>query len=369
MQSDNQRAAEIQWCIVTSQAVTLEQIRFCVVHAIGDHKGSMLHMLDADDMARLCECIFKNARSGVLYNIWHSVFDANKAVDETTAKAFVLDFHNQIQEGINEFYATQIFAGTTIKKCQTAGDINTQRINSKQVWRLHLTTQGCGQYHCVREQLSTQQGDLLLMGPGALTNYHRQESCAEWQHHWVYFLQDEQLLKLLNWPEVGPNTYHLSLPLELHGKVETLFEQIIAISGDKAELSQRLAKNLLEQILIRVQKIVPAEKIKPIDPRIQQVKNYIFENFHEDFTVDDLAKDIGLSSPRLSSLFKQHTKTTIMKCRDEQRMIKAAQLLLQDQCAVSQVATAVGYSDALYFSRCFAQHFSCSPTEYRQRCV
>jgi AraC family transcriptional regulator of arabinose operon len=97
------------------------------------------------------------------------------------------------------------------------------------------------------------------------------------------------------------------------------------------------------------------------------VRDYIARNFDQNFTIDTLSGKVGLSPARLSALFKQQTGSTPMRWRDERRMARASQLLLQTLYPVSKIAELVGYSDALYFSRCFSRHLNCSPSAYRDK--
>ena len=49
------------------------------------------------------------------------------------------------------------------------------------------------------------------------------------------------------------------------------------------------------------------------------------------------------------------------------RMARAAELLRSgEMTTVAEVAYKVGFSDALYFSRCFKQHFGVTPSKYQK---
>ncbi len=363
--TDIQRAAQIQWRLLTDVDVTQDELTFCLLQAIGDHKGSLLHELNPPDIKKLTAAIIKQAQSSDLTQRWQVAFADPQNIQQQDAQNFLLDFHNAVQESIGLFFSSKITAGTTIKQRNTIGDVNTRRINSKLGWRLHLTTKGRGQYNSVRHPLTTQAGDLVLLSPHALMDYRRHDSCDIWQHHWVYFPQQENWIKLLNWPEAAPHIYHLHTEGENLRQLESLFKQVITLHHEDDYLSQELTRNVLEQILLRCKRMTPENNVQVNDSRINQAKDYILEHFDRPFTIEDVANKVGLSAPRLSSLFKRNTHTTIMKYRDEHRMSKAAQLLLHSNQPINQIAQQVGYNDALYFSRSFTLYLGCSPTEYR----
>ena len=360
-----QRAAHIQWRMLTGEKVCQDDLTFCLRLAIGDHAGSLLHELNHADFDKLSSAIIQQAMDSELAKRWQAAFTGPHGIPELDARSFLLDFHNCVQESIGLFFSSKITAGTTIKQVGTPGDVNTRRANGKLGWRLHLTTRGTGSYNCIGQQLTSQVGDLVLLSPDALMDYRRDESCDLWQHQWIYFPQQENWIKLLNWPQVAPHIFHLSADGEDFRQIESLFSQVIALHNEDGYLSQALTSNLLEQILLRCKRMAPDGGLQVSDTRISQAKDYILEHFDKPFTIEDVASQVGLSAARLSSLFKQGTGTTIMKYRYEHRMSKAAQLLLHSKLPINQIAGQVGYNDPLYFSRSFTLYLGCSPTEYR----
>ena len=361
-----QRAAHIQWRLLMGETVSPEELVFCLRQAVGDHEGSPLHGLTSADLSKLTRAIIRQAMDSELSKRWQTAFAHPKGIQEKDANGFLLDFHNCVQESIGVFFSSKITAGTTLKQLGTPGDVNTRRANNNLGWRLHLTTAGSGHYNCVRQQLITRPGDLVLLSPDALMDYRRHASQNIWQHQWIYFPQQENWIKLLDWPEVAPHIYHLSAGGEHLRQIESLFAQIITLHNDEDYLSRALTQNLLEQILLRCKRLTPESALTVSDSRIRQAKDYILEHFNQAFTIDDVASQVGLSAARLSSLFKQDTGTTIMKCRDEHRMSKAAQLLLHSKQPINQIADQVGFNDPLYFSRSFTLYLGCSPKEYRE---
>ena len=259
----------------------------------------------------------------------------------------------------------RVAPGITRSTRGSPDDHITRRPNVKLGWTLQLTTQGNGVYNCVREEIITSPGDLILLSPDALYDYKRDASCETWEHQWVYFILEDEWLDLLHWPEIGPNIYRTTASEEKLEKLKAIFNELNASHVDDSEFSQALTRNLLEQLLIRCSQLTPRTNTTPLDRRIIQAKNYITRNFNKSFSVKELADEIGLSSARLSTLFKQQTGMTIVHWRDEHRMTRASQLLSQTNLPISHLAEAVGYSDALYFSRCFHQQCGCSPSEYR----
>jgi AraC family transcriptional regulator of arabinose operon len=124
-------------------------------------------------------------------------------------------------------------------------------------WSIHLTTQGHGHYNCIREQLVTGPGDLILLSPDALYDYHRDESCDLWEHQWGYFPQEEHRLRWLQWPEIGPGIYHIHADRKNVVKLQGLFDEVYDTYFDSSELVSALTTNIFEQLLIRCHQLAP----------------------------------------------------------------------------------------------------------------
>ena len=86
-----------------------------------------------------------------------------------------------------------------------------------------------------------------------------------------------------------------------------------------------------------------------------------------DFLVDDLAHATGYGRSQFYSKMVEITGKTPKEYIRDIRMARAAELLKQGGAiSISEVAYQVGFSDPLYFSRCFKQHFGMTPSKYQR---
>ena len=98
---------------------------------------------------------------------------------------------------------------------------------------------------------------------------------------------------------------------------------------------------------------------------VDMAKRYICENYHKQIKVEDIAGEIGVDRKYLRNLFFKYFSVSTKDYITEVRMEKAKELLCDKSLAVSEIALAVGYSDALGFSKIFKKHTGVSPSEYR----
>ncbi|HEX2775598.1 MAG TPA: helix-turn-helix transcriptional regulator [Candidatus Acidoferrales bacterium] len=83
-------------------------------------------------------------------------------------------------------------------------------------------------------------------------------------------------------------------------------------------------------------------------------------------TIGDLAQEFRLSASHLQHLFKAQTGARLGQRLVEQRLHRAALLLLQSNMSVKEVAYAVGYKHPPSFVRAFERFFEQAPGHYRQ---
>lgn len=102
------------------------------------------------------------------------------------------------------------------------------------------------------------------------------------------------------------------------------------------------------------------------DALFGRVMDYIGERYADDFTLDEMSEALSASKFYLCHLFKEKTKTTVYRYRQEFRLAAAKKLLLETNLPLGEVAAKSGFCDQSYFTRLFKLSENMTPTEYRQ---
>ncbi|MBQ2615070.1 MAG: helix-turn-helix transcriptional regulator [Clostridia bacterium] len=92
---------------------------------------------------------------------------------------------------------------------------------------------------------------------------------------------------------------------------------------------------------------------------------YINANFHQDITLDSIAKNCFISVTTLCSLFKTHIGTTVKKYIQSKRITEAKKLLESGE-SVSATAEKCGFQDYASFIRSFKRTVGVSPGKYKK---
>ena len=88
---------------------------------------------------------------------------------------------------------------------------------------------------------------------------------------------------------------------------------------------------------------------------------------NEDFSVDDICREIGVSRIQLYRKVKALIGYNVNDYISTVRLQKAKFLLADMQLTISDVAFKVGYSSQAYFSTVFKSKFNITPSEYREK--
>lgn len=110
---------------------------------------------------------------------------------------------------------------------------------------------------------------------------------------------------------------------------------------------------------------VPASNmhIKDIQA-IYAVKARLQSNFEMPPNIAALAREAGMSEPKLRKLFRQTFGKGVFEYYQTARMQKAAQLLAGKQMSVSEVGYQLGFTNLSHFSRVFEQYSGMKPKKY-----
>ena len=83
-------------------------------------------------------------------------------------------------------------------------------------------------------------------------------------------------------------------------------------------------------------------------------------------TIRELASEFKLSASHLQHLFKAETGSCLGRSLTEERLRRAAALLLTSDGSVKEIAYTVGYKHPSSFIRAFTRYFGRAPSDYRQ---
>lgn len=102
------------------------------------------------------------------------------------------------------------------------------------------------------------------------------------------------------------------------------------------------------------------------DSVVDKAKGYIAVHFLGELSLEEMAKEVGISPYYLSKLFKEVEGVNYIDYVTKLRITYAKERLTGSDKSVKEVCYESGYGDPNYFSRIFKKWVGVTPTEYRE---
>jgi len=148
------------------------------------------------------------------------------------------------------------------------------------------------------------------------------------------------------------------------GELRWLFERIYEEHTNELPNWRQLVHDYFMAVLLLIERRSEESQISSCD-MVAQIMQYIEHNFTRDISIEELASFVHVTPAHLIRTFSEQVGTSPMKYLREFRVQIAKRMLLANSDPVNEIATAVGYDDASYFSRVFKKATGFSPTSFR----
>jgi len=145
-------------------------------------------------------------------------------------------------------------------------------------------------------------------------------------------------------------------------------DQIYHEVNGHRELKDELLSMYFQELFLLIKRriIEQSRKLELISasPILSKAIDYIANNFNSDFSVEDLAGTLSISSRYLRRLFRAELNTNISSYVNKLRMEKAVELLNAREYSVSEIAYISGFTSPQYFSKVFLTNTGMTPLGY-----
>ncbi len=158
--------------------------------------------------------------------------------------------------------------------------------------------------------------------------------------------------------------YNFLMEIEKYNIVGEELKQFYFKKIDCALYEEEFLK-VAEELFQELDKI-RIEKLEVEDIRILEIKQYIRAHYRESLELSEVAEKFGYSYHYLSAYFGRYTKEGYSEFVNKIRVEKACELLAFGNLSISEVSTAIGYSDHSYFCRVFKKLTGKTPSQYKQ---
>lgn len=234
---------------------------------------------------------------------------------------------------------------------------------------IHYVTKGYGTFKFNGKVYNLKQGDIFILLKGMQVEYVASID-DPWEYYWIGF-SGSNANEYLNRTSI---TNSCVANCEENSKIPQIILNMCEISktyNPSRSDDILLLKELYSLLYALIEEFPkPFEyKDKELHTYIQDALNFINSNYMHSITVQEIADYVNLSRSYLYKIFIKNLGISPQRYLINLRMYKATLLLKGTKLPIGEVASSVGYSDSLLFSKTFSKHFSMSPLNYRNNQV
>ena len=112
---------------------------------------------------------------------------------------------------------------------------------------------------------------------------------------------------------------------------------------------------------------LPSEKALRDEERIKAMMRFMQAHYTQELTVAHIAASVSISPSECLRCFHATIGTTPIQYLRQLRVQKAAELLVNTDWKVSDIAERCGFREMSYFTKTFRELKGCTPSAYRER--
>lgn len=237
---------------------------------------------------------------------------------------------------------------------------------------------GSGRYLVEGEQLTVQEGDILIFNAGAR---HQAFYCPDLEVPATEFFVGFSDVQFQGLPA---NTLPLPGGVCVHHTEGELRRKLFKLCVDmqaENEICRQGRYYMLKSYLVQMILLVLRENSEPVERHkgcafesvnkkyvVEQIISYFEDHYSEKISLDQIAENMYLSPFYISKIFKSETGDTPIRHLIDIRLERARELLEKGwEGSIQEVAATVGYDDAYHFSKLFKKRYGISPSQARKK--
>lgn len=229
-----------------------------------------------------------------------------------------------------------------------------------------LITEGRGSVLYDTQQLSVEEGDIVVVNSNSVHCLYTEESVLSYH----YLIVDRSFC-VANHFDPG------SIRFDMHFRDEEIERLMRGLEKEYASQSNspfhvQMIRALVLQIMATVcRNHGVIEESSHLDSHlltcIKQSIGYIHSQIERDISLDEVAEFVGLSKFYFAREFRRITGNTFVSYINLVRCERAKKMLAENRMHVGEIARACGFENQSYFTRRFRSYTGMLPSDYRKR--
>ncbi len=256
---------------------------------------------------------------------------------------------------ISKYAELRLTATPVLYHCEPIWSWKADSLPDFAIWAV---LEGSGQLRRNGKSFSLTPGICFLFGPG-----EEIEAEQDLAHPLSLFVIRFQILGT-NSIELSSDEMHTpSQPVHVSsGRILEAIAHLALAWDAENEIEKQLQDYALRMLLLLI-----AEASRTVfDDRIARVSSLIDSDLGRKWTIEELARESGLSPSQFSRIFSKQYGEPPIQNLIHRRMNAAKQLVLESDLNIGEISQRVGYKNHAFFQRQFLKHIGFDPESLRR---
>ncbi len=242
--------------------------------------------------------------------------------------------------------------------------------NQRKYYVLHIVREGRGTLEINQKKYEMGPGDAFFIDPGQEAWYEADKK-NPWCYMWMGFIGIRANETIVNAGFTNKNPVRKIYCVQ---EIKQYIDQML--EAHQLSYADELKRNALLMLCFSTliddyhQNFLEGINVNypyPGSVYVKHAMEYITHHYNERLKINDLADMIGVNRSYLANSFKKNLGCSPQEFLVDLRMKKARFLLKTTDSSIHAVASAVGYTDQLAFSKVFKRHCGMSPRMYKEQ--
>lgn len=217
--------------------------------------------------------------------------------------------------------------------------------------------------------------DLLIIPPRKIHKIIYAERCNYVRY--VFYFTQEQIQNaflpsmmqkaLFLFRDRGQHKITLSAHdyIRINNIFRNMYEHIKEMSAGNYYLITNYASILLQELYLLYGNLPDSSEDRILTP-VEQILNYINENYSQQITLDSLAEKYYLNKSYICRIFRKTMGISLVTYLQYKRILEAQTMLLNSDKPIIDIAMDCGFSNVQHFYRVFKKITNLTPIEYKK---
>jgi len=253
-------------------------------------------------------------------------------------------------------------------QCEYKTDLHDMGLHFHNDYEMMYVTDGEAEISVDGVQIYTKKGDILFLNKNS--NHDVRITKAPYNRY-VAIISSFEFEKKFEGTDLfllfkhSPGQYH-QVP-DSDG-ITHLFDKIITESHKEPDnYTDTLTESYLREILISVWRFSDHKSVinDDIKSKVLKVQNILENNYHEDIVIDEICKELYVSTYYLTRNFTKYIGVSPKQYLMHIRLNNAGKLLKNTAVPISEIAEKSGFQSTSNFIAYFKKYFGVTPKKFR----